>query len=223
MILVSVFRDSLGYLQRYADQVAALREHIPVQVVSVEGDSIDASYTTLKAHAAQMGSWTVLKAEHGGPKFPSIDSPQRWRQMAAVCNLAMTAASRLAGDDPVIYVESDLVWAPETMLRLLKDLTVYPAVAPMSLDASRPYWRFYDTFGYRKRGIEFADTNPPFPGFSTDSMHQIDSCGSCWAMRAEVARAYTFSPTDCIVGGGKSIYDAGYSLWLNPTVSVRHP
>ena len=49
MILASIFRDSATYVDRYVEQVKALRELMPVRVVAVEGDSTDDTYDQLLA------------------------------------------------------------------------------------------------------------------------------------------------------------------------------
>jgi hypothetical protein len=215
VILCSIFRDSTDYLDRYVNQVKALREHMNVSVVVAEGDSTDDTYLWLIET-----DFRVLKVEHGGPKFPSVDNPLRWRQLAVVCNVALTAAVRELGhDEPLVYVESDLIWSPETMVRLVKHLTTYPAVAPMSMHGDR----FYDIWGHTKHWEDFKAYPPHFTGWSPSMMHQITSAGSCIAMSNTAAQVAHFSPVDCIRGVGRSIADAGLSLWLDPTLSVEHP
>lgn len=215
MKLVSVWRDHESSVGPYYDRVKALREIMPVDVVAVEGDSIDNTYEALQATDS-----TVLKVEHGGPYFPSVDNPLRWRQLGSVCEVALTAAVRdLAPDEPTVYVESDLVWEPEMMVRLVDHLSLFPAVAPMSMHGDR----FYDTWGHRYRGEGFRSYPPHFDGWSASMMHQIDSAGSCFALSYTAAQVAHFSPVDCIRGIGRSLRENGFSLWLDPTLRVDHP
>jgi hypothetical protein len=223
MILVSVFRDSQPYLDRYWEQCDLLREALidrnePLRRVMVEGDSTDQTYKILGDNLDAGDS--LLKCEHGGPYFPSQNIPMRWRQLAVCCNVAMTAATRdNRNAEPVVYMESDLIWGPPTVLKLIDHLATYPAVSPLSMQGAR----FYDTWAYRKDDRRFSPWPPYHPGLSAGMMTRIDSAGSCIAMRAEAAEHVEFSQTDCIVGVGRSLYQNGYALWLDPTLAVRHP
>lgn len=220
MILVSVFRNSQDYLDRYFDQTDELARsmHEPLRRVCVEGDSTDQTWKVL---ANRLGPNDVLlKCEHGGPTFESQDIPQRWRQIALACNVAMTAAIRINTEEQaVVYMESDLMWDTPTIHKLVDHLSMYPAVAPMSMQRGR----FYDIWGYVKDGIRFGPYPPYHPGINPGRMVTIDSAGSCTAMTAQAARVVEFSLTDCIRGVGRSLYANGFSLWLDPTLKVVHP
>lgn len=215
MILASVFRDSASYLDRYVAQVEALREHCPVFVIAVEGDSDDNTWTLL-----QDTDFYVLKAEHGGPRYGSIDHLTRWRQIASACNIAMIAATRLTEPDDIFgYIESDLLWDPETMLTLGDDLMRVPAVAPMSMITDR----FYDTFGYTCNGTKF-DLYPPYHAdIDLTCLSPIDTAGSCFLTLGHYLPYLNFSPTECIRGIGQSLRHNGWQLYLDPTVAVHHP
>lgn len=221
MIIASVFRDSAEYLERYVTQIKELREHLDVYVIAVEGDSTDDTWAMLRDT-----DFYVLKCEHGGPKYGSIDYPTRWRQIAAACQVAMIAATRLTEpDDPFCYVESDLIWEPETMLTLATDLERVPAVAPMSMIRQQDdgSLRFYDDWGYRKNGVQFSRHEPYFDGWNPGELTPIDSSGSCFATLGHYLPGLDFSPTSCIRGIGESLRDNGYQLYLDPTVAVYHP
>lgn len=221
MILASVFRDSEAYLDRYVAQVEALRETMPVYVVAVEGDSDDNTWKAL-----QDTDFYCLKVEHGGPRYGSVDHPVRWRQIAAACQVAMIAATRLCEpNDPFCYVESDLLWEPETMVTLVDDLSRVPAVAPLSMIRQEDdgQLRFYDGYGYRKDGISFGFYPPYFDGYDPEALRPIDSSGSCFATLGHYMPMLNFSPTACITGIGQSLRDNGYNLFLDPTVMVVHP
>ncbi len=218
MILVSVMRDSESYLERFYEQVESLN---PRAVVIAEGDSTDRTWPALHSwKSSSAPPALLLKVEHGGPRFGSVDHPLRWRQLGAVCEVALTAAVReLEEDEPLVYVESDLIWAAATLEKLATHTSMYPAVAPMSMYNNR----FYDTWAYRKNGVQFPRNPPYFPGWSDEMMHQIDSNGSCFALSWDAAQHVHFSPVDCILGIGRTLRQNGFSLWLDPTLQVRHP
>jgi hypothetical protein len=218
MILASVWRNSASYVDRYAHQVDALRAREDVTVVAVEGDSTDDTYELLTK-----SDFYVLKCEHGGPFYGSENAAQRWRQLSLPCNVAITAAVRLSGGrDPIVYVESDLVWTAEVLHGLVHDLQKVPAVAPMSFRWNNPVM-FYDLWGYQgEGGTDFSQYPPWSPGL-TNTLMKIDSSGSCFALRADLAPSVEFSTQDCIRGVGRSIRAAGADLWLDPQLAVYHP
>ena len=214
MILVSVFRNASGYVERYIEQVKALRDYAPVKVVCAEGDSDDDTYDLLRA-----SDFTVLKVEHGGPMFPSVDHPLRWRQLAAVCNVALCAAIREMDDEPLVYVESDLIWDAATLLELGDLASRHGAVAPMCFQNAR----FYDIWGYRKDGRRFNPYPPYHPDIADSGLTEIDSAGSCIAMSPTAAEVAHFSAQNCILGIGDSLRNAGLALYLAPHLKIHHP
>lgn len=218
MILSSIFRDAEHYVERYAAQVDDLRRHVDVEVVIAEGDSGDRTWDAL--HDA-LPDATILKVDHGGPRYGHVDVEARWRQIAFVDNAVMReVATRPPA--PFIYVESDLIWDATTMTTLLHDLDLVPSVAPLSLWSDPPD-RYWDTWGHvGVDGVPFTH-EPPYHPCTAEHLPEIRSAGSCFAVRPGLARLVRFSPVDCIRGVGRSIRDGGGSLHLDPTVAVRHP
>jgi hypothetical protein len=225
----SIFRNATGYLKHYFDQVVQLHGHLyplsAVQLVLVEGDSTDSTWDDLSAQIERIRPLGIrsrlVKREHGGPVFGSIDNEQRWRNISYACNGVFENLPKVF--DAMIYVESDLLWQPQTVLALVEHLKTVPAVSPMSFHRDG---FFYDIWGYRRNGICFTPSPPYHPDLAgaPDNLLPIDSAGSCIAMRAEVARQARFAyPEQGILGFCRSIYDHGYSLHLDPNQRVIHP
>ena len=224
-MLTSIMRNACGYLDRYLAQVDALNPALAFEghelwVRTAEGDSTDDSFGRLAEEAMMRRHFGVIKADHGGPAFGSINNADRWRNIARTWNKLFHSIH----DEPfdvLIYVEADLIWEPATMLALLEDLETVPAVAPMSMHATG---FFYDTWGYRAGGRNFYSTAPyhsALAALQPGELLQLDSAGSCKLMRGEVAKKCRFSETDAMLG--HDIYAKGYSLWLNPALKVTHP
>lgn len=225
VIVSSIFRDAAEYVDRYVDQVAALREllGVPVRLVVAEGDSTDDTYTQLVVgfQKAEIPA-VVLRVDHHGPKFGSYDVAQRWRQIAQVCNAVMDRVRvEIEDDDLFCYVESDLVWAPDTIAALFDGLEVAPAIAPMSFHG--PTGMFWDTWGHIGLDGKRFSNYPPYHPSVNGQRVQIQSAGSCFVMRGRLAKQVRFSPEDCIRGVGRTIREAGGSLWLDPSVKVIQP
>jgi hypothetical protein len=225
VMVASITRDGAGYLGRYFAQVRGLRaalaeRGVRLSVALGEGDSADNSRALCQSFVGEIGDQSLLvDVSHGGQAFGSVDHPTRWGQIAGCWNLVFDALGAV-WFDALIYVETDLIWDPEVMVALLDRLEDVPAVAPMSF--LRNGW-FYDTWGHRGLdGVHFG----PFPPhheslLEADGLVQISSAGSCKVMRGEVARACRFDPDDAMLG--HSIYERGFSLWLDPGLRVTHP
>lgn len=225
MIVASIFRDAEPYVERYFDQIAALREHLPVTLWLAEGDSTDNTYPLLlnkltESHGGDK-HWhgdNLLQISHGGRKFPSCDNPERWNQIATVWNALL---DKIPAEEPMILVEGDLIWDDAMMLALLSHIQIagLDAVAPQSLKGDR----FYDTWGYRWPNGSYFESQPlPSTGW-IPPLVPISSAGSCIAMRPEVHRDCRFGENDGIVGFWRDAHFRGYSLYLDPSLKVEHP
>lgn len=207
--LCSIFRDSAAYVHRYLLQVQGLRETMDVRLVVTEGDSSDTTYEDLASSGVEM---ELHRFDHGGPRFASIDHPQRWDQIAKAVRFTLDQV----GDpgDALIWVESDLIWQPNTLHALTNDLLLEPAVAPMVMADGEE--RFYDIWGFRRDGIPFSPGHPFYTQsspYGADGLVKIDSCGSCWATNDDWWRTWS----------GHWPYTAGGELWLDPTLRIWHP
>lgn len=234
--IASIFRNSTGYLDRYIRQLSDLTGHLAglgydIHLIAAEGDSTDSTWRDLNerlkylfgyiVNVAQGSELTIIKAEHGGPVFGSIDDSTRWRNISFVCNKVLESVAD--EDDSVLYVESDLIWDAQTMLYLMGHVGIVDAVAPLSIH--QPTGLFYDTWGHRKGGVPFQQQRPYHPDItSMIKLVPIDSAGSCIAMKGEVARVCRFTPPELgIVGFGNDIRAHGYTLMLDPSLRVMHP
>ncbi|MCK4302622.1 MAG: hypothetical protein KAY24_00075 [Candidatus Eisenbacteria sp.] len=229
IVLASIFRNGGDYVNRWANQVRNLAGALPdgheLGVLIAEGDSTDNTWVQLKGFVRMFGG-RLVKLEHGGLEWGSVDDVCRWRQVTNVWNALYGHLDDIEGD-ALIHVEADLIWKPETMRRLLRQLERVPAVSPMVWHR-RP-GRFYDTYGFRKDGVRFIGQSPYHPALEKwrsevnrqTGLVKIDTAGSCLVMRMEVARKVWFDSDTW--HPGPSIYEQGASLWLDTQVAVTHP
>lgn len=219
----SIFRNSTGHIQRYADQVNALRAAAPQHTfrpVLVEGDSSDDSWGKLN----DLFPGCVAKREHGGPVFGSVDSPQRYRQFSFCYEGVL---ERLTPEDDIfLYVEGDLLWDAKTILELIQNLDNpgVDMVAPFCFYQNRNY----DVWAFRAPNGDLLGFYPPYHVSMLEDpvneLYPLSAAGSCIAMKGEVARRAHFVPDDfCIVAFCWNARKLGYSLWLNPALRVHHP
>lgn len=221
--LCSAFRNAAPYLSRYFDQCHQLDTLLHQQGHSLrfvwgEGDSTDHTLKTLQAACYRFKA-SIVDCTHGGQVYGSIESWLRFKQLSHVGNVIWAAIPE--DTDAVIYVESDLIWEPATLVKLLAALTVYPAVAPMIMD-SPPLESFYDVWGFRRNGIRFTKRFPFHADFWPHGMMQLDSAGSCIAIRWKLGQWLSF-PDDCFVGFCRLLHEQGGELWLDPSLVCFHP
>lgn len=221
IVVASIFRNSSGYVDRYFEQVNRLRKDFRVRLVVAEGDSTDDTYDLLDKEL--LDNDTLLKVDHGGPEYGSYDIPERWAQIAYVCNEVLRHLD-MKDDDRLIYVESDLVWPVDTMHFLLRDLDHVGAVAAMSMHGQTG--RFYDIWGHV--GIDGVPFSPLAPFHSSlehvksGRLYPIQSAGSCIAVRGDIVnKGLEFSNEDAIRGFCRTIRDHT-PLMLDPDAVVFH-
>lgn len=221
LVVASIFRNAESYVPRYLEQIAQLRAQMPLRLVVAEGDSTDDTLSLLEDGLNDAD--TLLKVDHGGPEFESVDNVIRWAQIAYVYNTVLDHV-QLADDDRFLLVESDLRWAASSLATLVGSLETVPAVAAMSMQASSG--RFYDTWGHvgldGERFTRDAPYHKSLQNLKPGAMTAIESAGSCIAVRGDVMNAgVRFSNEDGIRGFCRTIRDH-VSLWLHTGVEVWH-
>lgn len=223
--LCSAFRNASSYIDRYLNQVIALDLALlgrgdTFSCIWGEGDSTDDTLHALMFY--NNIRCTIVDVTHNGPLFGSIVHPQRFKQLAGVCNKIWEKIPEDA--DVVIWAESDLQWDAATMLRLIDDLAFAPCIAPMIMEKSTGGW--YDVWAYRRNGVHFTKQAPYHPDIeysvTLGQLLQLDSAGSCLVMNGELARRLTWPEESVIVGICAGVYEHGGSVHLDPTVTVKH-
>jgi hypothetical protein len=223
--ICSMFRDSCDYLSRYIRQVQALRERLEhrgdtLRVVAVENDSADDTFLRLDDWGANVyADLTLVGVSDDCPYYPSVDDPVRWRHHAWVANHALAEIDER--DDVVLYVESDLKWEADHLLKLIDEVGTLDAVSCPNW-AHEPHTRYYDIWGSRRNGVAFTPYPPYHADFDTDLL-EMDSVASVLAVKADIARKTRFQPEDAFVGWCRDIREQGHTVWLDPSVWVVHP
>jgi len=225
----SAFRDAEEHIGRYFAAAGELRRSVATRgdrlyLVIGDGDSTDETPMLLRRHVAGFDA-TIADCAHGGRKFGSVVSAERFKNLAYVGNRMLENVPTDA--DYVVILDGDLIWTADTTLALVDRLADYPAVAPMILHRWPEYYgdnepHFRDTWAFRRGRARFSN-NSPFHRDLGESMLQLESAGGCLAMRAEYARQGRFTEGKVIVGLCEDIYAMGGSVWLDPSLTVWHP
>lgn len=227
-VVVSAFRDSSpAQVNRWLTQCNSLRQMVASEgrcrVVAVVGDCSpgDRTEALLRSGALARGmGLEIVQYNHGGPHFGSVESAQRMQQLSGVGNAMLDSVA--PDDELVFYVESDLIWEPNTPLGLAGYLDYahgLHVVAPLVFAGEY----FYDVWGFRLNGERFA----PFFPYHRDlgpGLTLVDSVGSCMVMFADKARSPHLRMSDgALVEFCERLRNSGHSIGVVPTLSVRHP
>jgi len=158
----------------------------------------------------------IVEYSHGRPEFGSTEAPERFEHLSRVGN---TILENIPHDiDVVVYVESDLIWDADTILRLMEKLTrEIDIISPLVFAGEA----FYDIYAFRKGGKRFS----PFPPYhpKLKGLTEVDSVGSCLVMKGDVVRKVRIPPGQVLVGFCNAARKAGFRVWADPSEIVRHP
>lgn len=226
--LCSAFRNASSYLNEYIWREFRLRMALTergdsLSLILAEGDSVDDTAEALLDEYANVAGVLLVKCDHGGPDYGPVVNADRFANLAKVWNAIWQRIPQDA--DAVIFVESDLIWEPSTLLALLDDLWYAPCVVPLVLlrrdGWPEGYW--YDSWAYWRRGEQVRVMPPYFDGMDDDTdLLELDSAGSCLVMRGDVARGLVWPAEDVVVGICRQIRERGGSVWLDARQRVIH-
>lgn len=224
--VISFFRNSWirGHLSNYFRQVHALQQYLGadyhVRLISVEGDSSDDTRESLHRYAKNYGmQMQLVDRSHGKRDFGSTEEHDRLETLSWVGNGGLEAVSDT--DDLVLYVESDLVWDPGTIKRLMDRLSPgVDIVSPLVFAGQH----FYDVFCYRDiDGNRFAPFYPYSRGLDICTWAEVSSVGSCLVMPAEIAQTIRIPGAEVLIGFCRVAREAGHHIFVDAAERIYHP
>ena len=229
LVIGSCFRNSAGpHIDRYAERLralahACLARGITLHVVASWGDSTDATEQALWDALRQTPLHEIIVVErtYGHAEYGSSEHPERLAGFAYAANGVFEAVG--AGADYVVYVESDLVWTPETLLAPLPELRAGREVIAIPTFCG-PTDCFYDTWGFRTPdGRRFGALPPYWDELNLHGLTEVSTAGGCLVMRGDVARECRCSKEEALVGFCHDARGRGYHVWADWRLRVEHP
>lgn len=224
LTVLSIFRNSTAYLDRYAAQVKSVMAAKPdwtFQFIWLEGDSTDD--TVLKLNAlwgdvkAAGATVAIGKYDHGGPAYASIDHPDRWRQLADVWNRnlqRLVVPTRYA-----VCVESDLIWQASDMLAMLDHLDNDRCDVAYPLLMLRDTNQFYDTHAFHAPDGRGWSAWPPYaPGWDGGRFVPVSRAGGMVVARGETMRRARWGDDDCVLH-----FPPGTRCMVDMHTVIQHP
>lgn len=224
VVVGSAFRNSGGRLWGYFSQVSELRRVLfnqghGIRLIAVEGDSVDNTAQQLLRFADDYElPIRLVTRNHGGPVFGSTEAPERMKALSYVGNGILEAVRSV--DDVLVYVESDLLWKADVIVRLMSLLSQQIDVISPLVMADKA---FYDIWGFRKDGERFGPFHPYHAGLRLDQPTEVDSVGSCLVMKAQVARDVRIPDGGALVGFCQVAREQGYHVWVDARERINHP
>lgn len=224
----SQFRDDAGpNLSQYRQRVEAL--DYPAESLRFylgEGDSLDNTWSELNHWADEDERVVPVKRNTGRPRLYHDPRPERMKTLATTGNAVWGRIARDAWGDYALMLESDLVYTPDLLSRLITRIPdEAAALAPMIWLAVGDNIRFYDIWAFRRDGQTF----PAYPA-AWYAQHlgeqplEIDSAGSVILFRMSYIRAGArLSEETAIVGMCDQIGAAGGKIYCDPETHVIHP
>lgn len=229
--VLSAFRNSTSYLERYFEQMDELKRELRAKEHSLSlvlgyGDSSDGTGGALYDESRHRFETKLVEINHGGPHYGSIVYKERFRQLAKVWNRIWKEIPE--DTDYVAFIESDLIWRAQKFIDLfeliqeLKDVfTTSTLVAPLVLHLDE---RFYDTWAFRYNGVQFKNDPPYHKGLEgLPSYVEMNSVGSFILMDSNIARKLSFPEEDVIVGLCRQARLLGARIFLDKLTKVYHP
>lgn len=233
VVMISMLRNALDpdrhggpYLDRYFRQLDRARKELGgnFHAVSIEGDSTDDTWPLLQGWAEHRNWTEAFSWPQDTPYHGSVDTAERWKNLGAAWNRNFDYLRAEWPGCTVVYMEADLRWKPDDILRLLQrlDESEVDAVSPwVWIRRSEESVDFYDCYGHRAHGINFACAHPYHPMFREErELYPLDSAGSCMAMTWNVVKHCRFGDDAMI---GPDINAKGMKLWLDRKVAIWHP
>lgn len=225
LTILSIFRQSLSYLDRYVDQLNRVFELSKMQCSAVwlEGDSTDDTYSfldTAKTYLENRGhKIKLIKYDCGGPYWASINNKHRWNQLANCWNICL---DELEECKYTICVESDLIYDPITPIKLLNNLdnehhVIYPMLM-LEKSSFRGHELFYDIWGFSKNGRKFQGSYPYHKDIDNSELIPISSGGGMIVSTYEHQRYGRFGINNCIME-----FPANTKLFMNQYYRIYHP
>jgi len=195
-----------------------------IHAQATEGDSRDDTPHRIIKMSREFGTLTrLVTANTGKPQLGSVEHPIRLAVMSEVLDTAFRAIADGPEYDVIVHVESDLIWDPMTIGALV-DIAAerrhgIDIIAPMIFAGAN----FYDVWAFRYKGGRFG----PFPPFchAINGLPylELDSVGSCLAMRWEVIQRVRGCRDEALVGWCRHARMVGFNIAVATQLAVRHP
>jgi hypothetical protein len=146
LAVLSLWRDSEGYIERSLAQFEAMEEELKKQRIKVvygffENDSIDSTPQRLQ-HWLRSRTGFVISEVIGAPKWGSVASLKRVTYQARYRNMALELLNQYYNYDYLLVADTDVYWQPDLIRGMIDQLDNNPKwgmVSPNTIQNVRDF------------------------------------------------------------------------------------
>jgi hypothetical protein len=220
--VVTLLRDREYMVDSYKMKVESLTG-ADVRCYVVEGDSVDSTYSKLKAWEDFNDNVHILKLDLHKPLYGSVVCSERFEILGTCNDYALDLIAKEKWADYILYLQADLI-IPRDIITKLADKQK-PMIAPMIWCHNDDKKVFFDIWAFRRGNWNFPPVgnkwyydNMPHEDF------EVDSVGSLFLTDAHaVYDGARFGTKEDVVSFSHACKNLGYSVWVAPDIHVRHP
>lgn len=191
-----------------------------------EGDSQDETWVELNRWADEDERIVPVKRDTGRPRMWHTPRPERMLTLSVTGNAVWERIAGEAWGDYALMLESDLLYQPDLLRRLVTRLPEgAAALAPMIWMPVEGQLRFYDIWAFRRGGEMFRPYPPAWYSQKYGvAPFEIDSAGSAILFGMDcIRRGARLSPESAVVGMCGQIREMGGRIYCDPESHVIHP
>lgn len=227
LAVLSLFRNRIWALPRYFAQIEALAQKVErLHVVAVENNSTDNTRKTLTRW--KYPHLNILGQHTNDPEYGSVVHPERFRILSNAANIGLDFIADWIDTDLVMFMESDIMWTPETVLTLAKNvMSTGGIIAPMVYTQMDRV--FYDFWAFRtSENVHFPTFNEVKFRTSKQGLEQVWSAGTCLMFPHKLLLAGArFDPNEAkngaIVSFCRKAAELEYNTYVNYDLAIYHP
>lgn len=224
--IASIVRNeaSNGSLKRFLNCCHKLeKRYRNVIYIFIEGDSSDNTYEILQNWLTPKKNYILKKIDRNHRPFVKDRNPKRTVYFAELRNMLIDLALSIPEVSEVLMIDANYGWKDDLISSLRgTDADIAAPLVVMHKDQYGKYL-FYDTWAFRKDGIQFSHWHPYVKGLGHSPL-KIDSAGGGYLVKRRVLEAgvrYN-GDRDCEhVGFCQMARDMGFTIKINPKVYIR--
>ena len=213
-----------GSLKRFLSCCHKLeKSHKNIVYIFIEGDSSDNTYEVLQNWLTPKKNYILKKIDRNHLPFAKDRNPKRTVYFAELRNMLIDLALSIPEVSEVLMIDANYGWKDDLISSLRgADVDIAAPLVVMHKDQHGKYL-FYDTWAFRKNGVQFSHWHPYTKGLGHDPL-DVDSAGGCYLVKRRVLDAgvrYN-GDRDCEhVGFCQAARDMEFTIKINPRVYVR--
>lgn len=213
-----------GNLERFLDCCHDLEKHYKdIVYIFIEGDSSDDTYEMLKNWLTPKKSYILKKVDRNHRPFAKDRNPNRTVYFAELRNMLVDLSLSIPEVSEILMIDANYGWKGDLISSLREVGTDISAPLVVMHKDHKGKYLFYDTWAFRKNGIQFSHYYPYTKGIGSEPL-DLDSVGGGYLVKRKVLEEgvrYN-GDRDCEhVGFCKMAKDKGFTIKVNPKVHIR--